>query len=81
MDKTYQIAGILVKDPEGAYLELQKILTSYGCAIRSRLGINNDNFDGGIIILDLQGDKQQIEFLMQKLNNLTGIEVQYMDFI
>jgi nitrate reductase NapAB chaperone NapD len=81
MNKTYQIAGILVKNPEGEYLELQKILTAYGCVIRSRLGINNDNFDGGIIILDLKGDEQQIELLIQKLNNLPGVEVQYMDFI
>lgn len=80
MDQSYIIAGILVKEPGKAGTELQKILTAYGCVIRSRLGINNDNFKGGIIILDITGDEKEIELLINKLNNLKGIEVHYMNF-
>jgi hypothetical protein len=80
MNQTYKIAGILVKDPNKAGADLQKILTAYGCVIRSRLGINNDKFNGGVIILDLTGDEKEIELLKNKLNNLHGIEVHYMNF-
>lgn len=80
MNQTYKIAGVLVKEPGKAGEKLQQILTAYGCVIRSRLGINNEKFKGGVIILDLTGDENEIELLINKLNNLEGIEVHYMDF-
>ncbi|MDD4149791.1 MAG: hypothetical protein PHE33_07165 [Bacteroidales bacterium] len=75
----YEIIGILVINPEVGAKRLQEILTLYGCVIRNRLGINRNEVKGGIIILDLAGDKKQIELLLKELNDVEGIEYKHIN--
>ncbi len=70
----YNILALLVKNPSLVGDKLQDLLTLYGCVIRHRLGLNRDNVEGGIIILDLAGDEQQIDLLLKELSKLEGIE-------
>lgn len=55
---------------------LQKILTEFGCIIKTRLGLHeagNICSDEGLIILQLTGDSAEAEKLEQALNGLDGI--------
>jgi hypothetical protein len=70
----YNIIGILVREPSLIGTKLQNILSLYGCVIRNRLGLNREDIKGGIIILDLAGDEQQIELLTSELSSIEGIE-------
>jgi hypothetical protein len=73
----YNIATILVRKPKIVAEKLQNLFTLYGCIIRSRLGLNRENIDGGIIILELSGDQEQIILFTQELNKLEGIDYKY----
>lgn len=55
---------------------LQKILTEFGCIIKTRLGLHeagNVCSEEGLIILQLVGDPGETEKLEQALNGLDGI--------
>jgi hypothetical protein len=40
MNERIEILGILIREPETKTHHLQDIMTSYGCSIRTRLGLN-----------------------------------------
>lgn len=73
----YNIVTILVRTPKIAAEKLQNLFTLYGCIIRSRLGLNRENIDGGIIILELTGDQEQIVLFTKELDKLEGIDYKY----
>jgi hypothetical protein len=73
----YNIATILIRKPKIAAEKLQNLFTLYGCIIRSRLGLNRDNIEGGLIILELSGDEKQIVLFTEELNRLEGIDYKY----
>ena len=55
---------------------LQKVLTEFGCIIKTRLGLHEAGdvcSDEGLIILQLAGDSAEAEKLEQALNGLDGI--------
>jgi len=68
---------ILVGNRRESAINVQKILTGWGCHIKTRLGIHDgvlDNCsDEGLIILELVGDKDKIEELTRKLNLLDKV--------
>ena len=71
------ILGVLVERNPETVLEVQKILSSYGCYIRTRLGVN-EIFQGkpaGLIILELKGDAQQRSLLEKDLRSLDNVHV------
>jgi hypothetical protein len=76
----FQVAGILIREPEKSGEKLQEILSLYGCAIRNRIGLNRDGIDGGIVILDLSGDQTQINSLFNELDKIEGIEYKNISF-
>lgn len=58
--------------------QVQKLLTEYGCIIKTRLGIHEATVDNcsrsGLIILDLLNEnKDEINSLKEKLNELEGV--------
>lgn len=63
---------------------MQKLLTEYGCYIKTRLGLHevSDNFcsPNGLIILELVGDPVKCGELEAKLSATEGIDVQKMVF-
>ena len=71
------VIGILVERDSYIIKEAQKILTSYGCYIRTRLGVN-EVFHGiraGLIILELTGDAKQRSLLVNDLSLLKNVHV------
>ena len=77
------IIGIKVSNRENSSAELQEILTSYGCFIKTRLGLHDTSpsqcFPGGIVLLELT-DNKEAEKLINELNKNGGFEVQKMIF-
>jgi hypothetical protein len=77
-----EIIGILVEQNRDVIISVQKILTSYGCYIRTRLGVNEIFFGepAGLIILELTGDYKQRDLLEADLRKLSGVHVRKMVF-
>jgi len=69
------IFGLLVEKDHDLVIALQKLLTAYGCVIRSRLGVNEMFFGkpAGLIILEIFGDKEQIIILEKDLRSLKNL--------
>ena len=60
--------------------QVQKILTEWGCLIRTRLGIHEgvleECSEEGLIILELVGDEENHKKLMERLNVLPGVKAE-----
>jgi hypothetical protein len=77
-----EILGILVERSQSVISSVQKLLTAYGCNIRTRLGVNEVFFGepAGLIILELKGDEKQRLLLEKDLKALTKVHVRTMVF-
>lgn len=78
-----RILGILTEKREHHTITaLQKILTSYGCVIKTRLGVNEEFIGNpaGLIILELMGDEIQMDLLEADLAKLPDIVMRKMTF-
>jgi hypothetical protein len=77
-----EILGMLVERDPYVVLSVQRILTSYGCNIRTRLGVNEVFFGqpAGLIILELKGDIKQRLLLEKDLKALPKVHVRTMVF-
>jgi hypothetical protein len=82
LNNSIEILGILIERNESVILSVQKILTSYGCNIRTRLGVNEVFFGepAGLIILELKGDEKQRIHLEKDLKALKQVHVRTMVF-
>ncbi|MGB8359136.1 MAG: hypothetical protein WCD55_11035 [Bacteroidales bacterium] len=69
--------GILVPRRDDLGIQVQAILTTYGCVIRTRLGVNEVYFGepAGLIILELTGDRQQYVSLERALREIDDIAI------
>ncbi len=58
--------------------KVQKILTGWGCYIKTRLGIHDgvlDNCsDTGLVFIELVGEKEKNEEIVRKLNLISGVD-------
>lgn len=81
-DGLIEILGLLVERNQEVILAVQKILTAYGCNIRTRLGVNEIFFGepAGLIILELTGDHKQRNLLEKDLASLRQVHVRKMIF-
>jgi len=81
MQKT--VIAILVSHRNQAAANVQKVLTGWGCMIKTRLGIHegilDDCSEKGLIILDLVGEEGKKEELVRKLNTLSGVSAKRVD--
>jgi hypothetical protein len=77
-----EILGILLNRDKSVVHSVQSILTSYGCNIRTRLGVNEQFFGepAGLLILELKGDSKQRLLLERDLKALANIHVRTMVF-
>ncbi len=73
----YIVVSILIKQPKLVAEKLQNLFSSYGCIIRSRLGLNHNIVVGGIIILELNGDNKQIDLFFEEIGGFEGIDYKY----
>jgi ACT domain-containing protein len=78
------VLGVYVKERSKNALNVQDILTRYGCSIKTRLGLHEVSGDfcsnSGLILLELTGDRKEIDNLINELKSLDDIEIQTMVF-
>jgi hypothetical protein len=84
MKQPHLILGVHVTDRAHQVPEVQKLLTQYGCNIKTRIGLHHvdDNVCSprGLILLEMHGDAAVCGELKTKLSKLEGIDVQEMLF-
>jgi hypothetical protein len=77
------ICVVLMGKRSEAAVNVQKVLTGWGCTIKTRLGIHDgvmDNCsDEGLIILELVGTREQNEELARKLNVLDNVSAKLVE--
>jgi len=77
MKKTVML--ILVGNRDEAATEVQKVLTNYGCLIKTRLGMHgepkNPCSEKGMIILELIGEESKQQELNAELQKIQCITV------
>ncbi|MCX6160007.1 MAG: hypothetical protein NTV87_01540 [Ignavibacteriae bacterium] len=81
MSKTVLI--ILVGKRKESAVEVQKVLTAWGCLIKTRLGIHDGILENcsdlGLIILELYGSKEQKEELSRKIELIQGVSSKFVE--
>jgi len=79
---TTEIIGLLIERNHEVIISVQKLLTAYGCYIRTRMGVNETFFGepAGLIILELTGDHKQRDLLEKDLMALKQVHVGKMVF-
>lgn len=83
-NKDIRILGVLVTKRENESENVQRILSKYGCSIKTRLGLHEE-IEGscnscGLIILELIGETSEMDKLENELNALEGLQVNRMVF-
>ncbi|MFN2314306.1 MAG: hypothetical protein ABR531_07595 [Bacteroidales bacterium] len=71
------LLGVLVPRRDDLGIQVQALLTTYGCVIRTRLGVNEVYFGepAGLIILELAGDRTQFASLEKELREIEDIAI------
>ncbi|GET20827.1 MULTISPECIES: hypothetical protein [Prolixibacter] len=71
---------LLVQHREDTADRVQKILTGWGCFIKTRLGLHDGVLDNcsesGLIFLELVGEQAKHEELVRKLKLVKGVDAQ-----
>ncbi len=79
-----RILGVFVKTRGQAAQNVQKVLTKYGCSVRTRLGMHTADTPSckscGLILLELTGSSDECLRLENELWTLEGVKVQKMVF-
>jgi hypothetical protein len=77
-----RILGLLLEQDHEIVVAVQKLLTSFGCVIRTRLGVNELFFGkpAGLIILELSGDATQMDELEKSLGSLKKLHLRKIVF-
>ena len=72
-----RIMLILLDQRRKNAVQVQKILSEWGCLIRTRFGIHEGVLENcseeGLIILELVGDKEKHEKMAERLNALPNV--------
>jgi len=78
------VLGIYIHERSKNASAVQSLLTKFGCSIKTRLGLHEvvDNYcsNSGLILIELTGDKKEMETLELELRKLSEIEIQKMVF-
>lgn len=79
-----RILGVLITDRKEEAGEVQKVLTQYGCSIKTRLGLHEvtqeQSSKEGLIILELIGDVTEMGKLEESLEKIPGTQTKKMIF-
>ncbi len=63
-------------------LKVQSLLNEYNCSIKTRLGLHQAGDvcgTEGVIVLDLTGDKGDMDTLVKELNKLPSVKAKMVD--
>ncbi|NLX20464.1 MAG: hypothetical protein GXY55_02175 [Phycisphaerae bacterium] len=84
MHDRHMVFGIHITERIRNAGEIQKVLTQYGCNIKTRIGLHHVDekvcSPDGLILLEMWGDEGTCHEMAAKLEQLTGVEVQKMIF-
>ena len=84
MSEKHIIFGVHINDRVREIPDVQKILTQYGCQIKTRIGLHHvdENLCSprGLILLEMYGVEGLCDELARKLGAIEGVEVQKMVF-
>ncbi len=61
---------------------IQNVLTEYGCVVKVRLGLHetaDECSDEGLIMIQLQGGKDEHKVMEEALNNIEGLKAVSME--
>ncbi len=82
--KKFVILGLHVTDRVKEAIDVQNVLTKFGCSIKTRLGLHEVHEDycstNGLIILELTGNAEEMIKLENELLKIEGLNVQKMTF-
>ncbi len=73
----YNIMAVRLGERRKNSPDVQKVLSSFGCSIKVRLGLHEtDNVcaDEGLLILQLTGDTDEMKKLEKALNDMDGVK-------
>lgn len=74
---------ILVGQRKQAAVQVQKVLTGWGCMIKTRLGIHDGVMencsDQGLLILELAGEREKMNELARKVSLIKGVSSKLVD--
>lgn len=77
---TRHVMLILIGSRQEAAEKVQKILTGWGCFIKTRLGLHDDVLENcsqtGLIFLELTGDVDKMKEIEHKLNLVKSVDAQ-----
>lgn len=78
-----QVMVVKITEREATAPAVQKVLTEYGCHIRTRLGLHDQDKDScspvGILILQLRADSETSCKLQDALNKIDGVKAHLVD--
>lgn len=74
---------VLIDSRKDAAVRVQKVLTGWGCIIKTRLGLHQDVNENcsehGFLFLELTGDDEQNKELCRKLDILEGVSAKLIE--
>jgi hypothetical protein len=74
---------ILVGQRKQAAVQVQKVLTGWGCMIKTRLGIHDGVMencsDQGLLILELAGERKKMDELARKVSLIKDVSSKLVD--
>lgn len=77
------IFGLRVDHRTANAVELQEVLTRYGCHIKLRVGLHEtgEDFcsDGGLILLQACGEPQRMQEMLEAFNQTEGVRAKLME--
>jgi hypothetical protein len=79
------IVGVHITDRVTHAVDVQNVLTKYGCNIKTRLGLHEVG-DGtscspnGLVVLEFVGTKAKCATLCKQLKAITGVDAKTMTF-
>jgi hypothetical protein len=78
------ILGVQVTNRLKNVADVQKVLSEYGCNIKTRLGLHdvNENYCSttGLLLMETYGDAKSILEMERKLRAIDGLVIQKMTF-
>lgn len=73
-----EVVAIIVENRGENAVNVQKVLTGWGCMIKTRLGLHDGVLDScspsGLIILEMVGAEEKLEEFVHKINLLKGAQ-------
>lgn len=84
MQPRHLIYGIHLNDRVKEAPDIQKVLTEFGCYIKTRIGLHHVDENAcsprGLILLEMFGDESECGKLKKRLSAMEGVEVKEMVF-